>query len=178
MTRTKALTEFGPLLLFFAANLLYGIMSATAVLVIATVAAVTYAMAKEGRVPWIPVVGAVLVSIFGGLTLIFDDAIFLKIKPTVASLLFASALLIGLALRRYFLKMALGSILELDDRGWRNLTLYWSAVFVVMAVVNEIAWRNLSTDGWVTFKTFGLTGLAIVASLGAAPIMKTIRRND
>lgn len=178
MSRTKALTEFGPLLLFFVTNMLYGIMPATAVLVAATVAAVAYSMAKERRVPWFPVVGAVLISIFGGLTLVFDDAFFLKIKPTVASLLFASGLLLGLALKRYFLKAALGSFLQLDDRGWRNLTLYWSAVFIVMATANEIAWRSLSTDGWVTFKTFGLTGLAIVASIGATPLMKVVRRND
>ena len=178
MTRTKALTEFGPLLLIFATNMLYGIMPATVVLVVTTVAAVIYALVREGRVPWMPVVGAVLVSIFGGLTLVFDDTFFLKIKPTVASLLFASALLIGLALKRYFLKTALGAILVLDDRGWRNLTLYWVSVFVVMAAANEIAWRSLSTDGWVTFKAFGLTGLAIVASIGATPIMKTSRRND
>jgi len=172
VTRTRALTEYGPLVLFFVSNLAFGIMPATGVLVVATLAAVAWAMLRERRVPWLAVVGAVLVSFFGGLTLVFDDTFFLKIKPTVASLLSASALGIGLLLRRNFLKLLLGSMLELDDRGWRHLTLYWMGVFVVMAFANELAWRSLSTDGWVTFKAFGLTGIAIVASIGAAPIMR------
>jgi intracellular septation protein len=117
----------------------------------------------------------VLVSIFGGLTLFFADTLFLKIKPTVASLLSAIVLGIGLLFGRSLLKLALGSMLELDDRGWRNLTLYWMGVFVVLAIANEIAWRSLSTDGWVTFKAFGLTGIAIVASIGAAPLMRRVR---
>lgn len=177
MTRTRALTEYGPLLLFFVCNLAFGIMPATAVLVVSTVAAVAWAMLRERRVPWLPVVGAVLVSVFGGLTLAFDDTFFIKIKPTVASLLSASALAIGLLLQRNLLKIVLGSMLELDDRGWRDLTLYWIGVFVVMAVANEIAWRSLSTDGWVTFKFFGLTGIAIVGSIGAAPIMRRAHRD-
>lgn len=176
MTRTRALTEYGPLVLFFVCNLAFGIMPATGVLIATTVAAVAWAMLTERRVPWLPVVGAVLVSVFGGLTLVFDDTFFLKIKPTVASLLSAAALGIGLLLRRNFLKMVLGSMLELDDRGWRHLTLYWIGVFVVMALANEVAWRSLSTDGWVTFKAFGLTGIAIVASIGAAPIMRRAHR--
>lgn len=178
MTRTRALTEYGPLILFFVCNLAFGIMPATGVLIAATVAAVAWSMLRERRVPWLPIVGAVLVSVFGGLTLVFDDTFFLKIKPTVASLLFAAALLIGLLLRRNFLKAVLGSMLELDELGWRNLTIYWAAVFVAMAVANEFAWRSLTTDGWVTFKTFGLTGIAVVASIGAAPLMRRARRGS
>jgi len=172
VSRTRALTEYGPLVLFFVCNFAFGIMPATGVLVVATIAAVAWAMLRERRVPWLAVVGAVLVSVFGGLTLVFDDTFFLKIKPTVASLLSASALGIGLLLRRNLLKQLIGSMLDLDDRGWFRLTLYWMGVFVVMAVANEIAWRSLSTDGWVTFKAFGLTGIAIVGSIGAAPIMR------
>src|SRR3546814_13611559 len=95
-------------------------MPATAVLVAATVAAVAWAMLRERRVPWLPIVGAVLVSVFGGLTLAFDDAFFLKIKPTVSSVLFAAALLIGLLLLRNFLMTMLGSIIELAKRVWRT----------------------------------------------------------
>ena len=175
MSGTRALTEYGPLVLFFVSNMAFGIMPATGVLVVATVLAVAWAMLRERRVPWLPVFGAVLVSIFGGLTLFFDDTFFLKIKPTVASLLSAIVLGIGLLFGRSLLKLALGPMLELDDRGWRNLTLYWMGVFVVLAIANEIAWRSLSTDGWVTFKAFGLTGIAIVASIGAAPLMRRVR---
>lgn len=177
MTRTRALTEYGPLILFFVCNFAFGIMPATGVLIAATVAAVAWAMVRERRVPWLPVIGAVMVSVFGGLTLVFDDTFFLKIKPTVASLLSAAALVIGLLLRHNLLKLVLGSMLDLDDRGWRNLTIYWAGLFCVMAAANEVAWRSLSTDGWVTFKAFGLTGIAIVGSIGAAPLMRRIRRD-
>jgi intracellular septation protein len=172
MSGTRALTEYGPLLLFFVANLIWGIMPATAVLIVATVLATGYAMYAERRVPWMPVVGAVLVSIFGGMALLFDDAFFLKIKPTVATLLIAAGLAAGLLLRRYFLKTLLSGMVELDDGAWHKLTVYWICAFCVLAVANEIAWRSLSTDDWVTFKTFGLTALSIVAALGAAPMMK------
>lgn len=101
MTRTRALTEYGPIVLFFVSNLTWGIMVATGVLIAATVIATIVAIYVERRVPWMAVVGAVLVSFFGGLALMFDDAFFLKIKPTVATLLVATALAIGLAMRRY-----------------------------------------------------------------------------
>lgn len=172
MSRTRALTEFGPLIAFFIANMTMGIMIATGVLVVLTVIAVSYAWIAEKRVPVMPLIGAVMVSIFGGLTLILDDTFFLKIKPTVVSLLFAAALAFGLISGRNVLKQAFGSFMEMDATGWRNLTLYWMATFIVMATANEIAWRSLSTDGWVTFKTFGLTGLTVVAAIGAAPLMK------
>lgn len=173
MTGTRALTEYGPLILFFVSNLIWGIMPATGVLIGATVLATGYAVYAERRVPWMPVIGAVLVSIFGGLALYFDDAFFLKIKPTIATLLIAAALAIGLMMRRYFLKTVLSGMLELDDSGWRTLTMYWICVFCVIAAANEFAWRALSTDDWVTFKTFGLTGLSVLAAIGAAPIMKS-----
>lgn len=178
MTRTRALTEYGPLILFFVSNLIWGIMPATAVLIVATVIATGYAIYAERRVPWMPVIGAALISIFGGLALVFDDAFFLKIKPTVATLLIAAGLAFGLLIRKYFLRTLFSGMLDLDDAGWRNLTLYWICAFCVLAVANEIAWRSLSTDGWVTFKTFGLTGLSVVAALGAAPIMKSARSGE
>lgn len=178
MTRTRVITEYGPLILFFVSNYAWGIMPATGVLVAATVVATIYTVYTERRVPWMPVIGAVLVSIFGGLALVFDDAFFLKIKPTVATLLIATGLAFGLLIRKFFLRTILSGVLELDDTGWRNLTIYWICVFCVMAAANEIAWRSLSTDGWVTFKTFGLTGLSVLAAIGAAPLMKSIRSDE
>ncbi|SDF40510.1 MULTISPECIES: inner membrane-spanning protein YciB [Thalassobaculum] len=178
MTRTRALTEYGPLILFFVCNYVWGIMPATAVLVATTVIATAYTVYTERRIPWMPVIGAVLVSVFGGLALVFDDAFFLKIKPTVATLLIAAGLAFGLLIRKYFLRTILNGVLELDDTGWRNLTIYWICAFCIMAAANEVAWRTLSTDGWVTFKAFGLTGLSVVAAIGAAPLMKAVRGGE
>lgn len=178
MSRIRAWTEFGPLGAFFVVNLVFGIMPATATLVGLTVLAALIAWRAERRVPVMPLVGAAMVSVFGGLTLLLDDAFFLKIKPTVVSLLFAAALAVGLLLRRNVLRIAFGSFLEMDEVGWRRLTVYWIGVFVLMAAANEIAWRSLSTDGWVTFKTFGLTGLSLLAAIGAAPLMRSAGAAD
>lgn len=172
MSKLRMVTEYGPLLAFFVANFTLGIMPATGILIGTTIVAVIVSYFSERRVPWLAIVGAVLVGAFGGMALIFEDAFFLKIKPTVASLLFALGLGVGLLLKRHFLKMMLGSVIEMDDRGWGQLTLYWIGVFCVLAAANEWAWRALSTDGWVTFKAFGLTGISLVASLGSAVILK------
>jgi len=173
MSRLRAFTDFGPLVLFFATNLLYGFMAATAVLMAGTLIAVTVSWFAERRVPVLPLIGAVVLGIFGGLTLYFDDAIFLKLKPTVASLLIAAVLGGGLLFGRNLLQMALGQALPLDDRGWRRLTLYWIGVLVLTAAINEVAWRSMSTDDWVTFKTFALPLISVIAAIGSAPVMRS-----
>ena len=159
----KFLVEYGPLLLFFAVNAYYGIYVGTAVLVAATIASVGYSWVVSRRVPMILTFGCGAVVLFGGLTLFFEDETFIKIKPTVVSLIIAGALLLGLLLRRNPLKALLGEAMsmELADGDWRLLTLIWVAMFGAIAGANEWAWRNLSTDDWVTFKVFGLTGVSL-----------------
>ena len=120
-----------------------------------------------------PLVGAVFVLIFGGLTLALDDDLFIKIKPTVVNCLFATLLFAGLAWRRSLLKLLMGSVLVLDEIGWRKLTWRWAFFFVALAVLNEIVWRNFSTDVWVNFKVFGLLPLSLV--FGAAQIPLILR---
>ena len=160
---SKLLVEYGPLLLFFVVNAFYGIYAGTAVLVAATVAAMGYSWAVSRRVPMILAFGCGAVVLFGAMTLIFEDETFIKIKPTVVSLIIAGALLLGLVLGRNPLKALLGETMsmELADRDWRLLTFIWVAMFAAIAAANEWAWRTLSTDGWVTFKVFGLTGISI-----------------
>ena len=160
---SKFAVEFGPLLLFFVVNAFHGIYVGTAVLVAATVAAVGYSWVTSRRIPKILAFGCGAVVLFGALTLYFEDETFIKIKPTVVSLMIAGGLLLGLLFRRNPLKALLGDTMamELEDRGWRSLTWMWVAMFCTMAAANEWAWRNLSTDGWVTFKVFGLTGLTL-----------------
>ena len=111
MSRSRVYTEFGPLIAFFVANYFLGIMPATGVLVALTVVSVAYTWITERHIPKMLVFGAVMVSIFGGLTLVFDDAFFLKIKPTVVSLLFAVALGGAMVMRRNLLNIILGGVL-------------------------------------------------------------------
>ena len=144
--------EYGPVVLFFVAFKIWGMMPATAVLVVASVLAVGFAYIRERRLAWAPVVTTVIVVIFGGLTLIFNDDTFLKMKPTVVYTLFAVTLWVGLLLKKPLLERLIGGSLKMDHAGWRKLEARYAIYCAVMAVLNEIVWRTQSDDIWVDFK--------------------------
>jgi intracellular septation protein len=168
----KPLCDFGPLLAFFAAYLLLGLFPATAVLIGTTVLALLLSYLIERRIPIMPLVTAVIVGIFGGLTLWLQDETFLKMKPTIVQAIFSLVLLGGLAVNKPLLKPLLGTAWQMDDLGWRKLTLRFALFFAVMAVLNEAVWRTQSTSFWVTFKVFGIMGLTLVFALSQAQLMQ------
>ena len=168
----RPILEYGPLVLFFITNYFAGIMWGTGVLVITTVIALTLSWIWDRRIPMMALFGGVAVALFGGLTIFFNDPVFIKIKPTVISLLIAAVLAGGQIIGRNPLKAMLSNQLQLSAVGWRQVTWIWVLMFVVSAAANEIAWRNLSDDGWVTFKAFGLTGISMGFALMTLPIMK------
>jgi intracellular septation protein len=168
----KPLCDFGPLLAFFAAYLLLGLFPATAVLIGATLLALLLSYLIERRIPIMPLVTAVIVGIFGGLTLWLQDETFLKMKPTIVQSIFSLVLLGGLAVNKPLLKPLLGTAWQMDDLGWRKLTLRFGLFFAVMAVLNEVVWRTQSTDFWVNFKVFGIMGLTLVFALSQAQLMQ------
>ncbi len=175
----KLLLELGPLALFFAVYSRLGIFAATAVLMAGVVVTlgVSYAMLK--RIPVMPLVTAVIVLIFGSLTLFFHDETLIKIKPTALYLLFAAALFAGLALKRPILKILFDGALHVTEEGWRILTWRWAFFFIALAVLNEIVWRTQTTDVWVKFKTFGFLPLTLLFALAQAPlIMRTETKAD
>jgi intracellular septation protein len=122
-------------------------------------------------VPIMPLLGGVFVGVFGGLTLWLQDDLFIKIKPTVMNLGFAAVLAVGLVTKRNPLKILLGAALDLTDAGWRLLSVRWMFYFIAMAVVNEIAWRNLSTDAWVSVKVFGYLPAALLFTMSQVPAL-------
>ena len=154
--------DYGPLLIFFGVYFATDILTATASLVVASLVALAVSWAALRRVPWLPLLAAVVLSIFGGLTLIFEDDLFIKIKPTIVQLLFALVLLGGLAIRKVWLKMVIGRAVSLPDTAWRTLTIRFAVFFVIMALANEVVWRSFSTDLWVTFDTFGQMAITFV----------------
>ena len=168
----RSLLEMGPLLLFFGVNYFYGIIAGTTVLVVSTIIALAISWYFFKNIPMIAAFGCLLVVLFGGLTIYREDDFFIKIKPTIASLVIAVVLLIGQLLRKNFLSLVMRSTLKLDLIGWNKLTWLFVAMFLTMAVANEIAWRNLSTDDWVSFKAFGIPALSIVFSVFMFPIIK------
>ena len=167
----RLLIEAGPLAAFFIANSQAGIMAGTAVFMVATTVSVLISWHFERKVPIMPVVGAGFVLLFGGLTLWLQDDLFIKIKPTLVNLLFAAVLFVAHLTRRNVLKRILGTVLNLSDEGWRTLGIRWAWFFLLLAVLNEVVWRTMSTDTWVNFKVFGIMPLTLLFSALQAPLI-------
>ncbi|TDT91165.1 MULTISPECIES: septation protein A [Azorhizobium] len=167
----KLALEMGPLALFFAGNSYGGIYVATGVFMVATAAALLAMWVLARKIAVMPLVSAIVVMVFGTLTLVLQDDHFIKIKPTLVNALFGALLLGGLVFRKPLLPYVLDGMVKLTDEGWRILTIRWGVFFLVMAVLNEVVWRSVSTDTWVNFKTFGYLPLTFLFAMAQAPLM-------
>ena len=168
----KFLLDLGPLVVFFATNYATGdFMLAVKVLVGATLAALAAGWVLERRVSMMALVGCVAVAFFGGLSVWFDNDLFIKIKPTVLTCLLAAIIAGGRLIGRNPLGAIIGTQLRMSEAGWRAISWIWVVMFLTTALANEMAWRTLSTDDWVTFKVFGLTGISLVFTVISVPVM-------
>jgi intracellular septation protein len=188
----KLALEMGPLLLFFVANsqpgwfrpllapilpaaLLQGeragIFTATVLLMVSVVVSAVVAHRLTRRLPLMPVITAIAVLIFGALTLVFQNDVFIKMKPTVVNLIFGSILLGGLAFDKLLLPIVLDSVMQLSEEGWRKLTLRWGIFFLALAVLNEIVWRSQTTAVWAQFKVFGIMPLTMAFAIAQVPLI-------
>jgi intracellular septation protein len=147
-------------------------MPATGLLMAASVVTIIASYAILKRLAWVPLFTAVIVVIFGGLTLILKDETFIKMKPTIIEGLFSVTLWAGLLLKRPLLHHVLGEGLRLDADGWRQLEFRLAIFFGAMAILNEIIWRTMSTDTWINFKVFGLMGLTVLFMLLQTPLIR------
>jgi intracellular septation protein len=168
----KLALDLGPLLLFFFANSHYGIFVATATFMVAILAAMGVSYALTRHFPIMTIVTAIVVVVFGSLTLILHDATFIKVKPTIIYLLFGGILSGGLIFNRPLLGVVFDSLFHLTEEGWRKLTLRWAIFFFVLAALNEIIWRNTSTDIWVDFKVFAVLPLTLLFGALQLPLLK------
>ena len=188
----KLALDLGPLLLFFFANAkpaLFepwiaplipdavatgeraGIFVATAVFMAAIVAALIVSYALTRRLPMMAIVSAVVVLVFGGATLFFQNETFIKLKPTIIYLLFTATLFGGLVFKKPLLAMVFDQVFHLTDEGWHKLTIRWALFFLALAVLNEIVWRTQSTDTWVAFKVFGVMPLTLIFAAFQYPLL-------
>jgi intracellular septation protein len=167
----KLVLDLGPLLVFFAANSRFGIFAATGAFMAAIVIALAVAYALTRHLPVMPLVTAVVVVVFGTLTLVLHDELFIKVKPTIIYVLFGGVLLGGLVFGKSLLGVVFDSVFHLTDEGWRKLTLRWALFFLALAVLNEIVWRTQTTDVWVSFKVFGVVPLTFLFAALQYPLL-------
>jgi len=188
----KLALDMGPLLLFFFANsrpALFmplvgpllpaaasgekaGIFVATAVFMVAILVALVVSYALTRHLPVMAMVTAVIVVVFGGLTLVLHDDTFIKMKPTIIYLLFGGILLGGMLFNKPLLAVVFDSVFDLTEEGWRKLTLRWAIFFLALAVLNEIVWRTQTTDFWVNFKVFGVVPLTFIFAALQYPLLQ------
>jgi intracellular septation protein len=168
----KLATELGPLIVFFFANAKFNLFVATGAFMVAVIVAMAASYVVTRHVPIMAIVTAVVVIVFGTLTLVLHDETFIKVKPTIIYTLFAAILGGGLLFGRSFIAIMFDQMFNLTPQGWRILTLRWAFWFLAMAVLNEIIWRTQSTDFWVAFKAFGMVPLTMLFALTQMPLTK------
>ena len=168
----KLATELGPLIIFFIANAKFDLFVATGAFMVAVIAAMVASYVVTRHVPMMAIVTAVVVIVFGTLTLMLHDETFIKVKPTIVYALFAAILGGGLLFGRSFIAIMFDQMFNLTPQGWRTLTLRWALWFLAMAVLNEIIWRTQSTDFWVTFKAFGMVPLTMLFAITQMPLIR------
>jgi intracellular septation protein len=169
---SKLAIDLGPLLVFFGANAAAGIYVGTASFMVATLVSLGAAWLLYHKLPVMPLLTGVIVLVFGGLTLYLRDDTFIKLKPTIVYSMFALLLAGGLLLKKPVLELLFGSVFNLTEAGWRKLTLRWALFFLAMAVLNELVWRHVSTNVWVSFKAFGFIPLTFLFALAQVPLMQ------
>lgn len=167
----KLALEMGPLVVFFLVNQKAGIFAATGLFMAAVLLSLVVSYALTRHLPVMPMVTAVVVLVFGGLTLWFHDELFIKIKPTIVNSLFGTVLLGGLLFGRPLLPLVLDTVFQLTDEGWRKLTFRWGVFFFVLAAINEVVWRTQTLDTWVNFKVFGIMPLTVAFALAQTPLI-------
>ena len=180
----KIVTDFGPLLIFFYfyKNSGNNLSSAIPPLIISTILAVIIVYMVERKIPYVPLIGAVLISLFGGLTLYFNNPIFIYLKPTIINLIFAAALLISdIFFGKNLLKLLLNNALRMNDIGWTLLNRRWSYFFIFLAILNEIVWRFFAPEKeyiWVNFKVWGILPLTFLFTALQFPLINKHKNNE
>tara|TARA_B100001750_G_C15085057_1_gene387866 strand:+ start:25 stop:576 length:552 start_codon:yes stop_codon:yes gene_type:complete len=170
----KFLTDFGPLLIFFVVyyttdnNLLFAIPP----LILATFLSLIIVYVLEKKIPLIPLTGGILITFFGGLTLYFDNPVFLYIKPTIINLIFAGILIFGKYItKKPLLKIFFKNSIQMKEEGWSKLNDRWVIFFIFLAILNEIVWRTQTEFFWVNFKVWGLLSVTFLFTISQIPLL-------
>ena len=170
----KFIADFGPLLIFFTIYYKSGNNLSVAIppLIISTIIAVAVIYFIEKKIPYIPLVGGIIISLFGGLTLYFDNPVFLYMKPTIINIIFAITLIVGKTFfNKNFLEFFFKTAFQLDELGWNKLNNRWAYFFIFLAILNEIIWRTQPETTWVNFKVWGILPLTFIFTALQLPMI-------
>lgn len=171
----KFLYDYLPLIVFFACYKFAAtpnpLVTATIFMLVTTLGALLISYILTRTIPMVAIVSGVMLTVFGSLTIILQDEIFIKIKPTIINLLFAAILFYGYFAKKAFLSYILGEQIKMSNGAWLTLSMRWGIFFLLLALLNEIIWRNFSTDFWVQFKVFGMMPISVIFTISQAPFM-------
>ena len=170
----KFITDFGPLLIFFTIYYKSGNNLTVAIppLIIATLIAVVIMYFVENKIPYVPLIGGIVISLFGGLTLYFDNPIFLYMKPTIVNIIFAAILITSkIFFDKNFLKFFLQTAFQLSEDGWNKLNFRWAYFFIFLAILNEFVWRTQPETTWVNFKVWGMLPITFIFTALQLPLI-------
>lgn len=192
----KLALELGPLLVFFFANLRGEWLAATfpwlsvlggplfiasGLFMLATVVSLVVSKIVLGHLPMMPFISGIVVLVFGGLGIWLQDELFFKMKPTIINTLFGVVLLGGLLFGKSLLGYVFNAAFQLDDAGWRKLTIRWGVFFLFLAVLNEIVWRGANAyylpdvkaadNFWVAFKVWGTMPITLIFTMTQMPLI-------
>lgn len=171
----KFLYDYLPLLVFFIcykfARTSNPLITATIFMVATTILALIISYILTRTIPMVALLSGLILSLFGGLTIFLQNEIFIKMKPTIINLIFAVILFYGYFSNKAFLSYLLGEQIKMSAKAWLTLSMRWAAFFIFLAALNEVIWRNFSTDFWVQFKVFGMMPISLIFTLSQAPFV-------
>lgn len=171
----KFISDFGPLLIFFIIYYRSGNNLSVAIppLIIATILAVGIVYFIDKKIPYVPLIGGILITIFGGLTLYFNNPIFIYMKPTIVNFVFASTLVISkIFFQKNFLKFFLETAFQLSEIGWSKLNFRWAYFFIFLGILNELIWRTQPETTWVNFKVWGILPITFIFTIFQLPLIR------
>lgn len=179
----KFLHEYLPIIVFFLTYKLAKtpdpLITATIALLLVTVVVIALSKVLGKKIPAVSLFSAFILAIFGGLTIILKDEIFIKLKPTIINLIFSAILFYGYLSKKPLLSYILGEQIKISHQAWLTLSLRWALFFVFLAILNEIIWRSFSTEFWVQFKLFGMMPISVIFTISQAPfLIREIKRNN
>ena len=171
----KFICDFGPLLIFF---IIYyksdnSLTSAIPPLIFATILAVAIIYYVDKQIPYVPLIGGIIITLFGGLTLYFNNPIFIYMKPTIVNIIFAVTLILSkVFFKKNFLKFFLQTAFQLNETGWDKLNFRWAYFFIFLAIVNEIVWRTQPETTWGNFKVWGILPITFIFTIFQLPLIR------